>query len=561
MSENNGVDKAIKSSTRLFISGTVVLTVFNIINKLLGLVFKIEILNIIGEEGNGYFNQAHNVYTTLYMLSTAGLPTAVAMMISEARAKGSFSDMKRIYRVALLIFSVVGVVGTAVMIIFSGELAGTKSASYAIEFIAPTLFFMCIVSILRGYFQGFQVMTPTAVSEFIESLSKLVIGIFCAAWAIANGEPVYMAAAYAILGITVGAGLEMIFLFICKLFFREKKYCGEYMELPGAQNPTPAGTLAKRLIMLAIPITLAASLMPLSELLNMKILSARLTEMYASSYSDASELESVVNTIYGNWSMCVTFFDLPPVLIYPIAHSLVPMIKSTLTRGDRERADTFMNISIRVAAILAIPCAFGMAAMAKPILRTIYSESTAESGAPLLAIISPAIFFVCMLSVSNALLQAGGHERLPMVSIAVGVVIKLLVINFLTPVIGIYAAAVSTLVCYFVVSALNTFFMIKYVGVKLSFTKMFLRPIIAGAVCAAAAYGSYSLFDMFLSNAVSTFLGIGVAVIVYAIAIFLIRAVSEEELLMIPKYGVTAVKILKRLRLLPRSAETKGRED
>ncbi len=551
MTDKSNVDKAIKSSTRLFISGTLILTVFNLINKVLGLFFKIEILNIIGEEGNGYFNQAHNVYTTLYMISTAGLPTAVAMMVSEARARGNFADMKRIYRMALALFSVVGVVGTVFMIAFSDVLAGTQSASAAINFIAPTLFFMCIVSVLRGYFQGFQVMTPTAVSEFIESLSKLVIGIACAAWAIANGQPVYMAAAYAILGITIGAGLEMIFLFICKLFFRERRYC-EYIEGPEISAPTPRRSILKRLVLLAVPITLSASLMPFSEMLNMKILTARLTEMYSAFYSSASELESVVNTIYGNWSMCLTFFDLPPVLIYPIAYSLVPMIKSTLTRGDRERADTFMNLSIRVAAILAIPCSFGMAAMAKPILRTIYSESTAESGAPLLAIISPAIFFVCMLSVSNALLQAGGHERLPMISIAAGVVIKLLIINFLTPVIGIYAAAVSTLVCYFVVTALNTFFVIKYVGVKLSFKKMFLRPIIAGALCAAAAYGVYSLCDLYISNAISTFIGIGAAVIVYVVAIFLTGTVSEEELLMIPNIGEKAVRVLKKLHLLRR---------
>ncbi len=556
MSENNGTQNTVKRSTKLFISGVMVLTVANIINKILGLCFKIPLESIVKSEGMGYFNQAYTIYTWLYMVSTTGLPTAVSMMISESRAKGNILETKKVYRVTMLLFIVIGIIGTAIMMGASGLLSAlTKSpkAETCIIFIGPTLFFICVSSALRGYFQGYQVMVPTAISQCIESLCKFAIGIVMALWAIGQGYEVHIVAAYAILGITIGAGLGMFYLLLSKWFFREKKYNEEYLVDGAVSTETsPVKTILKRLIVIAVPITISASMLSMTELIDLTILMRRL---------QLNMTEEMANTLYGNWKTCVVpLFNMPPVLIYPISYSLVPMIRATLTRNDMERAHSYMNMSIRICSILAIPCALGMAVMAKPILRTIFSPEGAEMGAPLLTILAPAVFFVCMLSISNALLQASGHERKPIISMLAGASIKLITTYVLVgiPSIGIYGTPIGTLLCYLTVSGLNTYFLIKHVHVKLDIKAMFLRPLLSAAVCAASAYGFYTLFEYLFRLAgfgeitgvrLSTLIGIGGAVLVYLFLIFKTKAVTKEDLAVIPK-GDKLVRILHKIRLV-----------
>ncbi len=556
MSENNGKQQNIKRSTKLFISGVMVLTVANIINKVLGLCFKIPLERIVESEGMGYFNQAYTIYTWLYMVSTTGLPTAVSMMISESRARGNVLETKKVYRVTMVLFVVIGIIGTAIMMGASGflsALTNSPKAETCIIFIGPTLFFICISSALRGYFQGYQVMVPTAVSQCIESLCKFAIGIVMALWAIGQGYEVHIVAAYAILGITIGAGLGMFYLLLSKWFFREKKYNEEYL-VDGAISTETSSvkTILKRLIVIAVPITISASMLSMTEFIDLAILLRRL---------QLNMTEEMANTLYGNWKTCVVpLFNMPPVLIYPISYSLVPMIRATLTRNDTERAHSYMNMSIRICSILAIPCALGMSVMAKPILRTIFSAEGAEMGAPLLTILAPAVFFVCMLSISNALLQASGHERKPIISMLAGASVKLITTYTLVgiPSVGIYGTPIGTVLCYLTVSGLNTYFLIKYVHVKLDIKAMFLRPLLSGAVCAASAYGIYAIFEYILRAAglgemtavrLSTVVGIGGAVLVYLFLIFKTKAVTKEDLLVIPK-GEKLVKILHKIKLV-----------
>lgn len=547
MSENTASQKPIKRSTKLFISGVLVLTVANVINKILGLCFKIPLEHYVGNEGMGYFNQAYTIYTWLYMVSTTGLPTAVSMMISESRAKGNTLETKRVYRVTMTLFVVIGLIGTTLMMAGAGlfsQLTESPKAETAIIFIGPTLFFICISSALRGYFQGYQVMVPTAISQLIESLCKFAIGIIFALWAIERGYEIHIVAAYAILGITIGAGLGMFYLLLSKWFFREEKYNEEYLTDAGTVHTvSPVKTILKRLIVIAIPITISASMLSMTEFIDLTILMRRL--------QDIGHTEEAANALYGNWKTCVVpLFNLPPVLIYPISYSLVPMIRATLTRGETERAATFMNMSIRVCAIMSIPCALGMSVMSKPILELIFSDEGAEMGAPLLTILAPSVFFVCMLSISNALLQASGHERKPIISMLAGAVVKLLSTYILVgiPSVGIYGTPIGTFLCYFTVTVLNTYFLVKYVKVKLDFTGMFLRPLLAGAICAAAAYGSYRLLAPYLGS-LATLIGICVAALVYLVLIFKLKAITEEDLKTIPKGG-KVLAIMKKIRLM-----------
>ena len=544
----------VKRSTKLFISGVLVLTVANIVNKILGLCFKIPLERIVSREGMGYFNQAYTIYTWLYMVSTTGLPTAVSMLISESRALGDIRGAKRVFRVTIVLFIIIGAIGTIVMMGGAGlfsVLTKSPNAKLSIIYIGPTLFFICIASALRGYFQGYQQMVPTAVSQFIESLCKLVIGVIFAKYAISQGYSTPKIAAYAILGITIGAGLGAFYLLLSKWFFNESKYNEEYLLPDNAIiTPKPVSTILKRLIIIAVPITISASMMSMTEFIDLAVLMRRLQGI---------GLTGQRQTPYGNWKTCVVpMFNMPLVLIYPISYSLVPMIRATITRGKLNAHQficTHQYASVRFFRCHARSVCLSWQSQFRLFSKGRYNGSAASDD------IITVNFFVSMLSISNALLQASGHERKPIISMAAGAVVKLLATYLLVGLkigvdsagksvyLGIYGTPIGTFLCYMAISAINMYYLIKHVGVKLSFSQMFMRPLLAAVLCSAAAYGTYYFTIRFIPLYAATLLGIGIAVIIYVIAIFKLGTISREELELLPSSS-KIIRILERVRLI-----------
>jgi stage V sporulation protein B len=290
----------------------------------IGLIFKIPLTNMLGDEGMGYFNTAYQIYTWLYMLSTAGLPVALSLMISEFNAGGRHRDSRRIFRLTLLLFSSIGLLGTLAMVVFSKNIARFISAELAylcITVIAPALFFVCVSSAVRGYFQGHRNMLPTAVSEIIEAVCKMGIGITLGLYAIGKGYPLYRVAAYAILGVTVGVALGAIFLAITAAISSKNRQ----LDLAELDRPSPQGErlsdgrLLKNFLKIAIPVMLSSSLLSMSSMLDTMIIIRRLKE--------TGLAEAAAVALYGNYTAyCVTLFNLPRVLIYPIVNTLIPSV-------------------------------------------------------------------------------------------------------------------------------------------------------------------------------------------------------------------------------------------
>ena len=532
-----------RRSTKLFFSGVLVLTIANIANKILGVFMKIPLENIVGAEGMGYFSQAYTVYTCLFMISTTGLPTAVSLLISESRARGSVRESKRICSVTLWLFTAIGLLGTVIMMAGSGvfsRMSQSPNAQMSIIFLGPTMFFICVSSALRGYFQGYQVMVPTAVSELIESVMKVAVGVILAIWAIDQGYEIKYVAAFAILGVTIGVAFGALYLVLAKFFFREQKYDEEYA-INKNDLVSPRGHILKRLITVAVPITISASMLSVAEAIDLPIMMDGLMAI--------GHNEATANALYGNWCFCVRpLFDLPPALVYPISYSLLPLIKATLTEGDHTRAETFMHMSLRISTIMAMPCALGLSVMAEPIIRMLYGAEDAAAGAPLLTIVAPAIIFVCLLSVTNALLQAYGHERKPIISMIAGACVKIALTYILVriPQIGVYGVPISTFFCYFTASVCNVYFLVRHVGVKLEIGKMMLKPLASGVICALSAYAVYYGLSFVTHYIIAMFAGIAVAAIVYIVLIFALGAISEQDIMLIPK-GARLVSLWRRV--------------
>ena len=535
-----------KNTTKLFFSGVLVLTITNLLVKAIGLLFKIPMNHVVGDEGMGYYNSAYTFYTYLYMVSTAGLPTAISIMISESRAGGKIKQVKKIYKISMLTFIVIGIVSTMIMFfgapLMSGAI-GAINTKYCMMAIAPTLLFICISSALRGYFQGYQQMIPTAVSQFLEAACKLGIGIAFALYAIGKGYEIYIVAAYATIGLTAGAFLGMMFMVLSKMFFKEQHYDAEFLKDTGENDEvTPTGKLLKKLILIALPITISASVMSLTNLIDAAIVQRLL---------QATGLTQVAATeLYGNYtSLAVPMFNMPPVLIYPISYSIVPLLSAAKQRGDTLRCKIVSESSMRIAMIVGIPCGLGLAALAKPILALFYKQSSVELAAPLLTLLGPSTAFICILSVTNALLQSAGYERKPLISMLAGAGVKLVTNYFLINSIGMKGTPISTFLCYLTVTTLNLYFVKKYVGVMPRLSGLFGKPLLAGAACAVSAYFVNGFLCGYISSKIAVLAAIVVAVFVYAVVLFLVRGISGDDIKLLPK-GERIYGVLRKMKLV-----------
>lgn len=558
MKKDNGTSA--KSSSKLFVSGVIVLTIANVLVKAIGLLFKIPMQHMIGDEGMGYFNSAYTIYTWFYMISTAGLPVAISILVSENRAKGNFGQVKRIFKFAISLFLVIGLIGSSLMIGFSKVFASTVSdkAVWCIIAIAPTLFFVCITSAFRGYFQGYQQMLPTAISEVIESSGKLVLGLIFAMWAKNGGyelfcslltkyginppEELPFVAAAAIFGLTVGVFLGMVFMWFVKLFFKEESYNLEYAHLATKEEYVSNGALLSKIFSIALPVTISSSVMSLANLVDLLLMSNLLQ---ASGLSKAE-----ATAAYGNYTtLAVPMFNLPPVLIYPIATAIVPMISARLSEGRRDDCKKIIYSSLKVAAIIALPCALGMSAMSFPILDMLYATSSAETAAPLLSILSIAVFFLAMLSMTNAILQAHKLQTFPIISMISGALIKLVSEIVLIRHFGIVGTPISTLLCYITCATLNFVFVAVRTNI-IPPIRLFIKPLIAAFGCATAARLSYEIMLRFgLQTKISTVIAILIAVATYLVLLILVKCFDKEDFSVIPK-GQKILSVLEKYHLI-----------
>lgn len=537
----------------------IALTFANIFVKLVGLILKVPLRNMLGDAGMIYYNNAYEIYAWLFTISTIGLPSAISMMISEDRAKGNVKEIKKIYRVSLFLFLVIGVVGTSVM--FFGaplfeQAYRIENSAYCIMAVAPTLFFICIASALRGYFQGYQNMTPTAMSEIIEAIGKMALGLLFAQYAISQGYEMHIVAAYAALGLTIGVAAGMLYLFITKLFFRPRQYDFEYAALADeTMEVKNASKIVKTLLFIAIPITFANSIQSFSAMIDSMLLTRRLQEI--------GFAEEQVKQMVGNYKTCaVPFGNLPPAMIAPVTASILPMLTASIAAGNKSRTKKVIESSLLITAILELPCALGMSVLAEPIIKLLFGEGTgAEAAAPLLSVLSLSVFFGSMIATTSAILQAHKLERKPIVSMLVGAVVKISSVYLLVgiPSLNIQGAPITAILGAFAISAVNLYYIKKYLGYVPDFKRILLRPFAASLICALTAMVSYwginAFFAAFLPRLTrfSVIFAIGVAMVVYFFVIFLFRAVSREDVLLLPK-GQKLCRLLERMHLLPKEA-------
>ena len=507
-------------------SGVVALSLSTLAVKIIGLAFKIPMLSLLGTEGMGYFNSAYEIYALLCVIATAGLPVALSISVSAARAAGDLARVRRVYGGARRIFVFIGISGSAAMAIFARpitELIGNPDAYGCILAISPALFFICIASAVRGYCQGFGEMGPTAVSQLIEAVSKLALGMGFALLGLRRGYGLPTVAALAVLGITVGTLLSAIYMLVS---VGGKKY-----RIVGNRDLTEIkadrSTYAD-IVRMALPITLGSSIIGLTRIIDMTLIMQRLQDMGVSAVK--------ANSIYGAYTtLAVPVFNLIPALIAPVAMALVPDLSAAVERRDERARSGVIETAMRMTTIAAIPTAMGVAVFARPILELLFSgqSEAIDVAAPMLSALGVSVLFSCLMTTANAILQAQGRVVAPIISMSVGVVLKAVSTYILIgiPNIGVLGAPIGSLICGFAVCVLDLWFMSREHDGQFSPWRVLILPLFAACPSLGAALAVFRYAQTRADGtALPLMLSIAVAAAVYGGVSLLIGNIKREDL-------------------------------
>ena len=582
--------------TNGFVQGALVLGIANLIVKIIGAFFKIPLTNLIGDDGMGYFNIAYQIYTFMFIVATAGFPIAISKMVAESTAKNHEQDAKRIFQTALRFLATIGLIGTALLFLFHNQLEALVSvpgSALGILAISPAVFFVSMASVYRGYFQGRQNMLPTALSEVIEASAKLIVGMLAASFfmnmavdtnlsaavdiAARKVQSLHLRTVYAsagaISGVTIGTFLSFLLLSIIYFATRKRR-----AKLPQTAPLRSDHTILKELILIAIPITIGASVSSLTSLIDMATITRRLvtrpevlshydfmfregtkfaTQVAEEGWQGLTLYQHEASTLYGMYTgKALTIFNLPLTLVVALGMSVVPAISAAVTRKNGLEARSITESAIRIAVLFAAPCALGLASLSKEVLFLLFHDTNAKS---VMAILGIAIIPVSVVSVTNAILQAYGKVYLPVINMIIGGIAKVLVNFFCIPYLGIDGAPVGTFICYTIIAVLNITQIIRHAKIKFRLSAFLLKPLFAALIMGGVGFvlGIFVTGPGFLENAaVNIWLRrlliaaeLGVCALTYLFAVFAVKAIAREDILRLPK-GEKIAAVLTKCKLL-----------
>lgn len=592
-------DTVKKSSSQTFLRGAMVLSISMIVVKLCGMVYKImltRIYSMFGDQyagiGTGLFTNAYEIYIPLFTLATAGFPIAVSRLISESIAQGRYKDVRRIHQVSKPFFIIMGTVCFALMIGLSFvyvDIIKSPYSIYAMLMLAPSIFFGCMVSIYRGYFEGQRNMAPTAISEIVEAAVKMVFGLSLAYIVMKVGISQYtesgtifslsfssesealntliaFSVASAIFAISLGGFFSFVALRI--IYKRNRNSIPEeYYE-----NSIDARSRRETFMMLlktAVPIGLAALVMSISSTIDTMVIQNVLYSMAQNNREallmqydgnldshiplNATEKNPITIHTYllGAYSCALTIMQLVTAVTQVFGTSAMPSVTNAYTKGDKHELKKSIETVLKLTVLFTLPAGVGMFVLSYPIISLLYDGYIAVVGAKVLKIMGLSVIFIATSTPICSMLQGVGKIDMPLKLYSIAMVMKVaLNYAFVSIVsINIMGAAVGSLVAYLFVCVVGMYYLIKQAGVAPDFFNAVIKPLIASLICGAAAYLSYELLSKALSNSFSTILSIVIAAVFYLVSLLLLHTFTENEVKMLPK-GKNVVTILAKLHLL-----------
>lgn len=590
-------EKATKKQNVL--GGAMVLVVATALVKIIGAVYKIPLTGIIGSLGRGYFASAYNIYTPIYAISMAGLPVAVSTIVSKNAALGKYRDVKQVLKITFPLFLALGLVGAGALFLAAKpyvDSVGSPLAIFSVFAIAPSILFCCIMSTYRGYYEGLNNMYPTAISQVIESLGKLIFGLVLSYAVINYAESqiaatgsvfgqvitteedkaiVYaLAAAAAILGVTLGTVFGAIYTV---LRHKIKKDGVSKEMLVNSPLASSKKITIKEIVAIAVPTAISSLVLNVTNFIDTWMIQNRLesvvvehfdtiNSIYGDSIAAANIAKENIHTfLYGAYDTTLDFRNLIPTIMMTLGVSAIPIISGAIAKKDHKLVNETVNTVFRTTMLFALPAGAGFFALSEPILTLLYNGTENQAGiavaAPVLALYGLMMAILTLSSPLTNILQAIGRADVPAKALALGCVFKI-GFNYILigiPEMNIKGAVFGTAFFYLVCIIYNYAVLKKETGIKLEIMTVLVKPLIASVLCGGAAYGSYKLLSSVMTfgdmsgrlngNSLACLISIGVAVVVYAISVLLLKTLVKNDILLLPK-GEKIAEILEKYKLI-----------
>ncbi|MEG1284410.1 MAG: polysaccharide biosynthesis protein [Romboutsia sp.] len=526
-----------------FLKGAIILGAAGILVKIMGAFFRIPLGNLIGSTGMGYYQAAYPVYTLFLNLAIAGFPTALAKLVSEKTAIGDHRGANKIFKVSYTVLLITGLISFAVF--FFGakpivQMMNNEGAYYAMLAISPALLFVPVMSSYRGYFQGKRDMSKIAISQIGEQFFRVILGIGLAYYFMNKSGP-EMGAAGAIAGATIGAIAAITYLIFA--YAREGKQRRAQLKASKNYKEEKTSRILKRILVVAVPISIGASVMPLMNLIDNAIVISRLTE------GGLSHNEAV--SLFGQLTgMAMAIINLPSVITAAIGMSLVPSISESYALGNKPKARKETKSAIKVTLLLVLPAAFGLAALAGPIMQLLYPKEPPTIGIILL-VLTPCVIFLGLMQTLNGILQGMGKPMVPVIALLIGMASKITISYTLTvrPEINVIGSALGTVAAYLIAASFELYYVKKNMGVKFSTKEFVIKPLITVITMFIVVKLSYGFINPILGNSIATIISIAIGGLVYLLVLLGIGGIKKEEMLTMPK-GAKLYNILRKLKLM-----------
>ncbi len=537
------------NSSISFVKGATILAVTGIVARIIGAVFRIVLAAILGDEGIGLYMYAYPIYSTLLVISTAGIPVALSKLMAESIALKDYREALRVFRVAFYILTLTGLVITLVLFLgaeyFADSIVKDLEAVYPLIAISPAIFFVTIMAALRGFFQGQQNMMPTAASQLLEQLVRVAFSIFLVFMLLPMG--LEFAAAGATSGAAAGGLAGFLLLLVFYLRKRRKLFI-----LAGQQeghNPDPVGRIIRRIFSLAIPVTIGGLVIPLISLIDLAVVPRQLQ-------AAGFDLETA-RALYGQLTgMAGPVVYFPNVIALALSISLVPAISEAFALQNRNLIQSRADIAVKLTVFFSLPSALGLYLLAEPITILLYNNAAAGYS---LAYMSWSVIPLCLYVTTTGLIQGLGRPIIPALNMLYGGLVKTGLAWFLTavPSLNVGGAALASVIGIGVAAALNLYYVYRLTGWKGRIRELVLFPGIAVLAMSIFVYISYygiirlagPLLTAGRLNAFATLASILIGIIVYSLILLFSGGLSRDELHMVPVIGQRLAKLAERLRL------------
>lgn len=535
-----------------------ILAVAGILCRIIGILYRSPLTGIIGDEGNGYYSSAYNIYVIILLVSSYSIPSAISKVIAEKLALKEYKNANRVFKCALLYVVVVGGVAS-LLTFFCADFLVQENSAAVLRIFAPTIFLSGILGVFRGYFQAHGMMMPTSVSQIVEQILNAVVSIGAALWFVSmvELESDTTRAIYGASGSAVGTGMGVLIalLFMSGIYVLNRGVIWRRIKKDKTRTQDSYRDVLKMIISMVTPIILSTFIYNFSTSLNQTIYTRVLSEVQGMA-------EAEIAKMYGVFAgKAVVISNIPIALASAMSAAVIPAVSASFAVGNKKQVKGKIAEAVQTTMLISIPAAVGMAVLARPIMLLLFPQKESlEQASMLLLSISITVIFYALSTITNGVLQAVGKVNLPVINAAVALVIQtvVLVCLLLNTDYNLYALSAAMVVYSFLMCVLNQIAIKRALKYKQKLVKPFLKPFLAAVLMGITAYGVYEgVYYLLPINVAALAAAIIVAGMVYFVAVMALGGVDETDLRNLPK-GHLLVRFGKRCYLLRDPEYTKA---